>query len=130
MVEYCHNEKEVKTVSKLSENNERIYVTVSKELAKRIDYYRSKMGLSRSAYCAYLVGQGVMTTDKAMGFLDDLGEAVREKVTSSMAQEENGIQALQDPEKRLTTCLDCENDCKDENDPAELAYCEKFRQKK
>lgn len=63
----------------LSENKQRIYVTVSNEMSDRIDFYREKMGLSRSAFCAYLVGQGVMSLDKAMGIVDEIGRAAIDK---------------------------------------------------
>lgn len=58
----------------LADGKERIYVTVSTEMASRIDFYRERMGLSRSAFCAYLVGQGVMSMDKAMGVVDKMSD--------------------------------------------------------
>lgn len=58
----------------LADGKERIYVTVSTEMASRIDFYRERMGLSRSAFCAYLVGQGVMSMDKAMGVVDMMSD--------------------------------------------------------
>lgn len=55
----------------LKDDSQRILVTLSKEMVQRIDFYRTKIGLTRSAYCAYLIGQGVLSTEKAMGRLDD-----------------------------------------------------------
>lgn len=65
----------------LGEGKERIYVTVSDDMASRIDYYRKKMGLSRSAFCGYMVGQGVMSLDKAMGIVDEMGSELKTKAT-------------------------------------------------
>lgn len=60
----------------LAEDKERIFVTVSKDMCERIDFYRQKMGLSRSAFCSYLIGQGVMTMDRTMGLWDEVGKAI------------------------------------------------------
>lgn len=70
----------------LGENKERIYVTVSSSMASRIDFYRERMGLSRSAFCAYLVGQGVMSMDKAMGILDEVGGIMAASAAESVAE--------------------------------------------
>lgn len=71
----------------LGDNRERIYVTVSTDMASRIDFYREKMGLSRSALCAYLVGQGVMSMDKAMGIFDEMGKAIVDKSADSFSDQ-------------------------------------------
>lgn len=59
----------------VAQDKERIYVTVSKDMLKRIDHYCNSMGLSRSAFCAYSIGQTVMSMDKALGIVDKIGEA-------------------------------------------------------
>lgn len=59
----------------IGKDRERIFVTVSTDMAKRIDHYCNSMGLSRSAFCAYAIGQTVMTMDKALGIVDKMGEA-------------------------------------------------------
>lgn len=101
----------------LADGKERIYVTVSCDMASRIDFYRNKMGLSRSAYCSYLIGQGVMSMDKAMGIVDQMGSILTTKAVEEVTKDENQIE--------LTACEDCANDCKDEVEPGELAICEK-----
>ena len=105
----------------LAEGRERIFVTVSCEMANRIDFYRNKMGLSRSAYCSYLIGQGVMSMDKAMGIADQIGSSLTSKAVEEVAKDENQIE--------MTSCEDCANDCKDEVEPGGLAICEKYRRK-
>lgn len=106
----------------IGETKERIYVTVSCEMASRIDFYREKMGLSRSAFCAYLVGQGVMSMDKAMGIWDDMGKAIVQKTSDTVAQMAEDADQIE-----LTSCVDCANDCKDEVAPDELGVCKKYR---
>jgi len=55
----------------IADSRTRINVTVSKEMAEKIDMYRNQMGLTRSAFCAYVIGQNVMAMDKAMSVIDD-----------------------------------------------------------
>lgn len=103
----------------IAENRERIYVTVSSDMAERIDFYREKMGLTRSAYCAYIIGQGVMSMDKAMGIWDEMGKAIVQKTSDKVVEDTDQV--------TLAACNDCANDCKDEVAPDELAVCEKYR---
>lgn len=106
----------------IADNRERIYVTVSSDMAERIDFYREKMGLTRSAFCAYLIGQGVMSMDKAMGIWDEMGKTIVEKTSTAVIEvAENGDTI------ELTSCNDCANDCKDEVAPDELGVCKKYR---
>lgn len=51
----------------------RIQVNLSDEMIKRCDDYATKMGLSRSAFCASMIGQSVMSLDKG----NDLFEALK-----------------------------------------------------
>jgi hypothetical protein len=46
-------------------NKQRITITVSNEMAEKLDYYSGKMGVNRSAMCAQFVGQAIMGFDKA-----------------------------------------------------------------
>ena len=108
----------------VGENRERIYVTVSSEMAERIDLYRNKMGLSRSAFCAYLVGQGVMTMDKAMGVVDQMGVAM-------VAKAEEVVTAANNPDQLvLSSCDNCIHPCKDEIDPSDVGVCERFEERR
>lgn len=102
----------------IADNRERIYVTVSSDMAERIDFYREKMGLTRSAYCAYIIGQGVMSMDKAMGIWDEMGKAIVQKTSDKVVEDTDQV--------TLAACSSCANDCKDEVAPDELADCEKY----
>lgn len=58
---------------------QRITITVSDESVEKLSYYGEKMGMNRSALCAYFVGQGLLGMDKAYSVID--------KVTSDMSEE-------------------------------------------
>ena len=44
----------------------RVQVNLSDELVGAIDVYAKKMGVSRSAFCSVMIGQGVMVNKKTM----------------------------------------------------------------
>jgi hypothetical protein len=112
----------------VSAENERMYVTVSKDMMKRIDEYRAKMGLSRSAFCAFLIGQGVISMDKAVGIFDSIGEQLKSQVVSNISEREKAVSGDSGAvQLGLSSCADCINPCKDDSDPSALAYCEHFR---
>lgn len=50
----------------------RVQVNVADEMVERIDYYAKKLGVSRSALCSVLIGQGIMGYDKAMEIASDM----------------------------------------------------------
>lgn len=71
----------------------RIQVNLSDEMVAKVDAYASKMGVSRSALCSMLVGQGIMGYDKSMDLLtllgDKLGDGLlAEKALSSVAKKD------------------------------------------
>lgn len=51
----------------------KVQVTLNDELVKRIDKYADTIGLSRSACCAYWIGQAVLSMDKSLDVLDKMG---------------------------------------------------------
>lgn len=51
----------------------RVQVNVSDELVERIDKYAKTMGVSRSALCSVWIGTHVMSLDKSMDILDEMG---------------------------------------------------------
>lgn len=112
----------------VSLDNERIYVTVSKDMAERIDNLRGQMGMTRSAFCSFLIGQGVMSMDKAVGLIDAIGDKLSaEAVQEVKARKRRSCVKSDDVQLEMTSCADCANPCKDDSDPSALAYCEHFR---
>lgn len=54
----------------------RVQVNLSDEMVDKVDGYAKKMGVSRSALCSILVGQGIMNYDKSMDILTLIGDKV------------------------------------------------------
>lgn len=52
----------------------RVQVNLSEEMLGKVDAYAEKMGVSRSALCALLIGQGIMSYDKSVDVLTALGK--------------------------------------------------------
>ena len=112
----------------VSPENDRMYVTVSKDMMKRIDEYRAKMGLTRSAFCSFLIGQGVLSMDKAQGLIDAIGERLTADTLSQATEIKKARKKRVEAEQMtMTACADCANPCKDDSDPHELAFCPDFR---
>jgi metal-responsive CopG/Arc/MetJ family transcriptional regulator len=71
----------------------RVQVNLSDEMVGKVDAYARKMGVSRSALCSMLVGQGIMSYDKSMDLLTLIGDKVGNSLLAEKALEEvaNGI---------------------------------------
>lgn len=52
----------------------RCQVNLSNTMVERVDLYAKVMGVSRSALCSMLVGQGVMAYDKSMDVISFIAE--------------------------------------------------------
>lgn len=50
----------------------RLQVNVNDKMLEKIDRYAESMSLSRSSFCASLIGQGIMNLDKAYGIVDKM----------------------------------------------------------
>lgn len=59
----------------------RCQVNLSDEMVKRVDDYAKRMGVSRSALCSMLIGQGIMNYDNSAVILDKLGQQVGMNLT-------------------------------------------------
>ena len=71
----------------------RVQVNLSDEMVGKVDAYARKMGVSRSALCSMLVGQGIMNYDKSMDLLTLIGDKVGDSLLAEKTLEEvaNGI---------------------------------------
>ena len=71
----------------------RVQVNLSDEMVSKVDAYARKMGVSRSALCSMLVGQGIMNYDKSMDLLTLIGDKVGDSLLAEKTLEEvaNGI---------------------------------------
>jgi len=57
----------------LGKNRTKLVITVSTDMANRIDLYCEKMGVSRSALCGMIIGQGIMGYDKSFDVIEKMG---------------------------------------------------------
>ena len=64
---------------------QRITITVSDESVEKLSYYGEKMGMNRSALCAYLVGQGLMGLDRANSMFDKVSESMSDEIKRAFA---------------------------------------------
>lgn len=71
----------------------RVQVNLSDEMVGKVDAYARKMGVSRSALCSMLVGQGIMSYDKSIDLLTLIGDKVGDFLLAEKTLEEvaNGI---------------------------------------
>lgn len=74
----------------------RVQVNLSDEMVAAVDNYAQKMGVSRSAFCSVMIGQGVMGYNQSMKLLTEIGE----KVGNSLLAE-NQLQKVLEDDKLL-----------------------------
>lgn len=66
----------------------RCQVNLSDEMVEKVDMYAKKMGVSRSALCSMLVGQGIMSYDKSMDILSVLGDKLGDSLLAEKSLKE------------------------------------------
>lgn len=59
----------------------KVQVKVNDELVERIDYYAKMMGMSRSSLCAYFIGIGMMSIDKANTLMNEMSDVMLSNVS-------------------------------------------------
>lgn len=64
----------------IGKDRTKIVITVSTDMANRIDLYCQKMGVSRSALCGMLIGQGIMGYDKSFEVVDRMGGSLANSI--------------------------------------------------
>lgn len=67
----------------IPKGKQRITITVSDESVDKLAMYSAKMGMNRSALCAYLVGQGLMGLDRVNSMFDKVTESMTDEVTKA-----------------------------------------------
>lgn len=65
----------------------RVQVNLSEQMCFDVDKYAKMMGVSRSALCSMLIGQGIMSYNKSMEVFDGLAEKVSAQAEALMNQE-------------------------------------------
>lgn len=69
----------------IPKGKQRITITVSDESVDKLAMYGEKMGMNRSALCAYLVGQGLMGLDRANSMFDRVTESMTDEMKKAFA---------------------------------------------
>lgn len=69
----------------IPKGKQRITITVSDESVDKLAMYGEKMGMNRSALCAYLVGQGLMGLDRANSVFDKVTESMTAEMKKAFA---------------------------------------------
>lgn len=52
----------------------KVQVNLADELVQRIDEYARRTGVSRSAWCAFMIGQGILATERSETVIAKLAE--------------------------------------------------------
>lgn len=66
----------------------RVQVSLSDEMVERVDFYAKKMGVSRSALCSMLVGQGIMGYDKSMDIISIIGDKLGDSLLTENGEKD------------------------------------------
>ena len=66
----------------------RVQVSLSDEMVERVDFYAKKMGVSRSALCSMLVGQGIMGYDKSMDIISIIGDKLGDSLLAENGEKD------------------------------------------
>lgn len=66
----------------------RVQVNLSDEMVAHVDRYAKSMGVSRSALCSMLIGQGIMSYNKSMDILEVLGDRLGDSLLAEKTLKE------------------------------------------
>lgn len=58
---------------KIGGDKMRVQVNLSDDMVSKVDNYAKMMGVSRSALCSMLIGQGIMSYDKGIELISKFG---------------------------------------------------------
>lgn len=65
----------------------RVQVNLSEQMCFDVDKYAKMMGVSRSALCSMLIGQGIMSYNKSMEVFDGFAEKMTAHAEALMREE-------------------------------------------
>ncbi len=64
----------------------KLQVNVADSFCERIDVYARDLGISRSAFCAMLISQGLLAYDKSYTLLAETKDLIASRLADSVAQ--------------------------------------------
>ena len=62
----------------------RVQVNLSDEMVGKIDEFAKKVGVSRSAFCSMLIGQGCLSYEKAFDIANNMSDVLRDTLKTSL----------------------------------------------
>ena len=68
----------------------KVQITLNDDLVKKIDQYAAAIGMSRSAVCAYWIGQSALGLETATHTLEKLGVDVAQALQEDRRRKESG----------------------------------------
>lgn len=71
----------------------RVQVNLSDEMVSNVDKYAKSMGVSRSALCSMLIGQGIMSYNKSLDIISVIGDKLGDSLLAEKTLKEMGIDA-------------------------------------
>lgn len=72
----------------------RVQVNINDDMVHVIDGYARKFGVSRSALCSMLVGQGIMGLERSAVILDGLEETMKRTIIDEISKDDDGFSYL------------------------------------
>lgn len=61
----------------------RIQVNLADEFIVKLDDYSTSLGISRSAFCAMLIGQGLLAYDRSFAIVENAGQALADSLAKA-----------------------------------------------
>ena len=78
----------MKRGNNMNEKKVTLQFVVSQNLADRIDYYANYLGMSRSGFCASLIGQGILRYDLGYGKINTLEYYVLNEISKNQLRKD------------------------------------------
>lgn len=65
----------------------KLQVLTNEDLVSRIDNVASKLSMSRSAFCAFIIAQGVYAYEKSLTMTDDIGAMISSELQKMLSEQ-------------------------------------------
>lgn len=67
----------------------RIQVNLSEEMNKKAESYSKQFGVSKSQLCSMIIGQGLLSYDKAFDIIGGMQETAKEQLSNALETIDN-----------------------------------------
>lgn len=65
----------------------KLQVLINEDLVSRIDNVASKLSMSRSAFCAFIIAHGVYAYEKSLTMTDDIGAMISSELQKMLSEQ-------------------------------------------